>query len=161
MQRASTFTGSVAGLLAAVASTSVLTAQQPYRPGRDSIPPKPALQCYAIWPDTGSSPPFLPEHLILGANPIGGIGFRAAGVYPIGVARALGTRTAPFYAQWRSYGRLGDPDSIWVRWSGGELYASVHGDSLSGRAVHTSDVLYRVVPWLQIHGRSEPCPPDH
>ena len=172
MQRPSRFTGSVligAATLSAAALVSGVAAQQP------STPPKPTLQCYVIWPDTGFRPPFLPVHLVLGANPIGNIGFRAAAVSPTRMFQRGGddgdtlyTKWSSYGARWRSYGRLFDADSIYLDWfipgsvfgPIGELYARVHGDSLSGRIVRGGDVIPLVVPWLPIDGRSEPCPPD-
>ena len=155
--------------VSAVALVSGLAAQLP------STPPKPALQCYVIWPDTGSRPRFLPVHLVLGANPIGGIGFRAAAVFPTRMYQGgrdeedtLYTKWSSYGARWSSYGRLSAADSLYVDWFVpgsvfgpiGKLYAHVYGDSLSGRVVRGGDVIPLVVPWLPIHGRSEPCPPD-
>src|SRR2546428_7255206 len=154
--------------LAPVALASALAAQQRYRqppPPR----PKPDIQCYAIWPDTGSRPLFLPEHLMLGANRGDGVGFRAAIVSPDRIHWSRRDGYDTLYAKWSAYGRVlataAVPrwDSIYVSWyipmtiNGeiGALYAEVHGDSLSGRAVEGSDVPQ---PWLSIHGRSEPCP---
>ena len=172
MRGPSRFTCSVliaATTVSAVALVSHVAAQQP------SSPLKPALQCYVIWPDTGSRPRFLPVHLVLGANPIGGIGFRAAAVSPTRMFQRRGddgdtlyTKWSSYGARWRSYGRLFDADSIYIDWfipgsvfgPIGELYARVHGDLLSGRVVRGGDVIPRVVPWLPIHGRSEPCPPE-
>jgi hypothetical protein len=169
MQRPTRFTGSAliaAPILSAAALVSGLAAQQL------STPPRPALQCYVIWPDTGSRPRFLPVHLVLGANPIGGIGFRAAAVFPTRMYQRGGddedtlyTKWSSYGARWRPYGRLFDADSIYIDWfipgsvfgPIGELYARVYGDSLSGRVVQGGDVIPRVVPWLPIHGRSEPC----
>ena len=170
MPRPSRFLDSVpivAPTLACVALSSALTAQQPDRSRSPSPPPKPAVQCYAIWPDTGSWPPFLPKHLVLGANPIGGIGFRAAAVSPDRVHARSGDEEDTLRAEWHAHGRLYAADSIYVDWYVpgaiygpiGKLYAHVHGDSLSGRAVQGSDVIPLVVPWLSIHGRSESCPP--
>jgi len=176
MRGPSRFRGSVqilASTLAAFALASAVKAQQVHgnRPAPASTAP--ALQCYAIWPDTGSWPSFLPGHFILGANPIGGIGLRAAAVLPHRVQSngrdqedTLSARWRSYGASWSSYGRLFAPDSIYLDWfipmaiygPIGELYGNVHGDSLSGRAVRSSDAIPRVIPWLPIHGRSEPCP---
>jgi len=149
--------------LASVALISALTAQEP----RNRPPSKPSSQCYAIRPDTGSRPWFLPQHLILGAGPFAGIGFRAAAVSPDRIRRGHTDQEDTLYARWSAYGPLFAADSIYVEWSFphsmygpvGELYAQVHGDSLSGRAVEHSDAIPSVIPWLPIHGRSEPCPP--
>src|SRR2546427_12261444 len=65
----------VASILACGALPPALSAQQ----RRIPLPPAPAVQCYALSPDTGSRPWFLPEHLVLGANPTGG-GLPAAAV---------------------------------------------------------------------------------
>ena len=172
MHRPSRFVDSVliaATTVSAVASVSGLAAQL------SSTSPKPALQCYVICPDTGSRPRFLPVHLVLGANPIGGIGLRAAAVFPTRMYQRAGdeedtlyTRWSSYGARWSSYGRLFAADSIYVDWFVpgsvfgpiGKLYAHVQGDSLSGRVVRGGDVIPLVVPWLPIHGRSEPCPPD-
>lgn len=152
---------------------SVVTAQQPAGKGQIATPGEPTLQCYAIWPDTGPWPPYLPGHLILGANHIGGIGFRAAAVLPPRLDANHRDQKDTAYARWQSYGARWSPygpllaaESIYVDWfaSGvfggiGELYARVRGDSLFGRAVRESDAIPRVAPWLPIHGRSEPCSP--
>jgi hypothetical protein len=153
----------VAPALACVTLSSGLTAQQP----RNRLPPAPAVQCYAISPDTGSRPWFLPEHLVLGANPSGGIGLRVAAVLPDRVRS--GSRQDTLVAQWRSYGPLYVDDSIYVEfWIHGStygpigvLYGHVRGDSLSGRATERSDAVSAVVRWLPIHGRSEVCPSRH
>jgi len=149
--------------LAPVLVASSLVAQQPYRtPIHRPAPPKPALQCFAIRPDTGSRPRFLPESLILGANRVGRsrMGFRAAAVSPDRIPWTSGDREDTLGAVWRAYGQLYSTDSIYVNWwviSGGpamgELRAEVNGDSLSGRAVEGSG------PGLPIHGRSTSCPP--
>jgi hypothetical protein len=152
----------VVSTLACAALTSGLTAQQP----RDRLPSAPAVQCYAISPDTGSRPWFLPEHLVLGANPTGG-DLRAAAVLPNRVrstSRQDGEDT--LFARWTSYGRLHVDDSIYVEvWILGSLYgpigmvyAHADGDSLSGRAAERSDQMPTVVAWLPIHGRTESCP---
>jgi hypothetical protein len=125
------------------------------------------VQCYAIWPDTGSKPSYLPEHFILGSNPSGGVGFRAAAVSPDRMPYGIRGEDVIISARWSAYGHLYSADSIYVDWfipgsvfgAIGELYAQVHGDSLSGRAVTGGDVIPRVIPWLPVHGRSEPCPP--
>ena len=156
----------VVSTLAPVLVASSLVAQQPDRtPIHRSAPPKPALQCFAIWPDTGSRPRFLPESLILGTNNWVGRsrpGFRAAAVSPDRMPRTSGDREDTLAASWSAYGPLYAADSIYVAWwviSGGppigELRAEVNGDSLSGRAVEGSG------PGLQIHGRTTSCPPDH
>ncbi len=172
MHGPSRFTCSVliaATTVSAVALVSHVAAQQP------SSPLKPALQCYVIWPDTGSRPLFLPAHLVLGANPIGGIGFRIAAVFPTRMSQRGGgeedtlyTKWSSYGARWSSYGRLFAADSIYVDWFVpgsvfgpiGKLVAHVQGDSLSGRVVRGGDFIHLVVPWLPIHGRSEPCPPE-
>ena len=155
----------VARTLAPVVVASSLVAQQPYRtPIHRPATPKPALQCFAIWPDTGSRPRFLPESLILGANRVGRsrMGFRAAAVSPDRIPWTSGDREDTLAATWRAYGQLYSTDSIYVYWwaiSGGGpnpmgvLRAEVNGDSLSGRAVEGSG------PGLTIHGRSTSCPP--
>jgi hypothetical protein len=154
----------VARTLAPVLVASSLVAQQPYRtPIHRPAPPKPALQCFAIWPDTGSRPRFLPESLILGANWVGrsSTGFRAAAVAPDRIPWTSGDREDTLGATWSAYGPLYAADSIYVAWwviSGGgppigELRAEVNGDSLSGRAVEG------LGPGLPIHGRSTSCPP--
>jgi len=153
----------VARTLAPVLIASSLVAQQPYRtPIHRRAAPKPALQCFAIWPDTGSRPRFLPESLILGANWVGRsrTGFRAAAVSPDRILWTSGDREDTLEASWSAYGPLYAADSIYVAWefiSGGpplgELRAEVHGDSLSGRAVEG------LGPGLPIHGRSTSCPP--
>src|SRR5438309_9919229 len=108
MPRPSRFLDSVpivAPTLACVALSSALTAQQPDRSRSPSPPPKPAVQCYAIWPDTGSWPPFLPKHLVLGANPIGGIGFRAAAGSPARGHARRGDEEDPLSAELHDRGR--------------------------------------------------------
>ena len=150
--------------LAPVLVASSLVAQQPYRtPIHRPAPPKPALQCFAIWPDTGSRPRFLPESLILGANWVGRsrTGFRAAAVSPDRIPWTSGGREDTLGASWSAYGPLYAADSIYVAWwvisAGGppmgELRAEVNGDSLTGRAVEG------LGPGLPIHGRSTSCPP--
>jgi len=152
----------VASILACVALSPTLSAQQ----RRIPLPPVPAVQCYAISPDTGPRPWFLPEHLVLGANPTGG-GLRAAAVLPNRVrstSRQNGEDT--LFARWTSYGRLHVDDSIyvevWILWSfygpSGMVYAHAYGDSLSGRAAERSDQMPTVVAWFPIHGRTESCP---
>src|SRR5436189_1829059 len=94
MHRPTRFPSSVliaATTVSAVALVSGLAAQIP------STPPKPALQCYVIWPDTGSRPRFLPVHLVLGANPIGGIGFRTAAVFPTRMYQRAGDEEDTLY----------------------------------------------------------------
>src|SRR5438132_12354032 len=115
MHRATRFPSSVlfgATTVSVVALVSGLAAQRP------STPPTPALQCYVIWPDTGSRPRFLPVHLVLGANPIGGIGFRAAAVSPTRMFQRRGddgdtlyTKWSSYGARWHTYGRLCDSDA--------------------------------------------------
>src|SRR5690242_11475493 len=83
-------------------------------PRSQPAPPRPAVQCYAIWPDTGPRPPFLPEHLILGANPVGGIGFHAAGVSPNHVQSSSQGEQVSIYARWTSYGKVFSAESIYV-----------------------------------------------
>ena len=146
--------------LACAALPSALSAQQP----RNRLPSAPAVQCYTINPDTGSRPWFLPEHLVLGANPIHAAGLRAAAVLPDRVRS--GNREDTLFARWMSYGPLLVDDSIYVEWwiqrsmygPIGVLYAQVRGDSLSGRAAERSDAIPTVIPWLPIHGRAESCP---
>ncbi len=167
MQGLSTFAAAVHGVGPALASVALISALAAQEPRKRLPPPKPSSQCYAIRPDTGSRPWFLPEHLVLGANPVGDIGFRAAAVSPDRIRETYPDREDTLYARWSAYGRLFPADSIYVEWSFaqsiygpiGELYARVHGDSLSGRAMEHSDALPAVIPWLPIHGRSEACPP--
>ncbi len=117
----------VAHTLAPLLVASSLVAQQPYRtPIHRPAPSKPALQCFAIWPDTGSRPRFLPESLILGANWVGRsrTGFRAAAVSPDRIPRTGGEREDTLGASWSAYGPLYAADSIYVTWwviSGGAL----------------------------------------
>src|SRR5258705_12742485 len=100
----------VASILACVALRRALSAQQ----GRIPLPPPPAVQCYAISPDTGSRPWFLPEHLVLGANPTGG-GLRAAAGFPHRVRSSSSQGGGDtHFLRWASYGRLHGDDSIYV-----------------------------------------------
>jgi hypothetical protein len=127
-------------------------------------PRSPAIQCYAIKPDTGSRSRLLPEHIVLGANPSGRPGLRVAAVLPDRVR--VGSSQHALIAEWRPYGRVYLDDSIYVEWGflgsiygpSGALFAEVRGDSISGYAEPRSDAMPAVVPRLSFHGRSESCP---
>src|SRR5438876_9494413 len=111
----------VVSTLAPVLVASSLVAQQPDRtPIHRSAPPKPALQCFAIWPDTGSRPRFLPESLVLGTNNWVGRsrpGFRAAPVSPAQMPRTSGGRDDTLGASSSAYRPLYAADAVHVAWS--------------------------------------------
>ncbi len=103
MQGLSTFAAAVHGVGPALASVALISALAAQEPRKRLPPPKPSSQCYAIRPDTGSRPWFLPEHLVLGANPVGDIGFRAAAVSPDRIRETYPDREDTLYARWSAY----------------------------------------------------------